>query len=257
MKIWAFSDLHLEYAHLGKFSVPDADVCVVAGDISNRGVLPSLSWLEAVVAPHMPVVFVPGNHEFYRASIVESRKEAREAAAQLKNVYLLDDASVCLDGVLFVGATLWTDLKLHGDPDLAARIANDRQTGMNDYKRIKYQKQPWRRFSPYLTAEMHRTSKAYISDALAEHCGKKVVVTHHAPSALSIPDDKKSDIISAMYASRLDDMILSLKPDFWFHGHIHSSSDYIIGDTRIVSNPRGYGDHEDGTTFNPNLILHV
>ncbi len=257
MKIWAFSDLHLEYRGISDFWVPNADVCVAAGDITNNGIIPSLQWLADNVAAKMPVVFVPGNHEFYRSSIVESRILASDFVKNLPNVHLLDDDDVLIGDTLFVGATLWTDLKLRDDPDLAARLAKDKQTGMNDYKRIKYQKTPWMRFTPYLSARLHQQSKIKLCQGLQKEVSRKIVVTHHAPSQMSLPEDKISDAYAPMYASNLESLIEEYKPLAWFHGHIHSSNDYMIGDTRVISNPRGYGDSEEGTSFNPTLTVEV
>src|SRR4051812_7200706 len=115
MRLWIFSDLHLEMFPLGRpLDIPDADVCVVAGDILNRGIVPSLRWLEDYIAKHMPVVFVAGNHEFYRASLIESLKAALKFGSE-DGVHFLEDQCVEIGGVLFCGATLWTDFRIFGD----------------------------------------------------------------------------------------------------------------------------------------------
>ena len=109
MKIWLFSDLHLEHTPLASLRPPDADICVAAGDICDSGILPSLEWLNANIAPSMPVIFVAGNHEFYRSSIVESLAAAKAAAADMPRIHFLNNRSVEVEGILFIGATLWTD----------------------------------------------------------------------------------------------------------------------------------------------------
>lgn len=257
MKIWGMSDLHLEFDPSRILEIPEADVCVVAGDIQIKGIIRSLEWLQKHIAPKMPVVFVPGNHEFYRASMVEARSAAHEAVSTMSNIHLLDDGFVEIDDVLFVGSTLWTDLKLQGNPDLIAHLARNSDQKMYDYKEITYQKKPWIRFTPQRTAALHRTGKAFIREALAGRKDKAVVVSHHAPSSRSLASDNQNDLFSSMYASDLEEMILELKPNIWFHGHIHTSSDYWLGETRVICNPFGYPGKEENPSFNPNLIAEL
>lgn len=70
MKLWILSDLHLEYDEHFVPTIPDADVCVVAGDVT-QGCGNAIRWLDKMIAPAMPVVYVAGNHEFYRDSVME------------------------------------------------------------------------------------------------------------------------------------------------------------------------------------------
>ena len=44
--------------------------------------------------------------------------------------------------------------------------------------------------------------------------------------------------------------------DIWIHGHIHTSSDYQIGKTRIICNPKGYPDEPD-SGFEHDFIIEV
>src|SRR6185437_2156910 len=96
MRLWVFSDLHLEFewtdrGHVG--GLPEADVCVVAGDLKGS-CAEAVHWLERMVGRSgMPCVFAPGNHEFYRNSILEGLEAGRHAAAQFPNVHLLDSSS--------------------------------------------------------------------------------------------------------------------------------------------------------------------
>ncbi len=259
MKIWLFSDLHLEFAPMPKdFHIPEADLCVAAGDIDNKGGLKSLNWLNQTIAPHMEVIFVPGNHEFYNKSIMSSRRRMKELSATMPRVHLLDDSSIKFGDIEFFGATLWSDYKLLGNSELAAYHARDRHTGMNDFKFIAYQSEPWLRFSPRYAMNLFQHSMGYFRTALAESsANRKIVITHHAPSALSLDDGKRHDIGSASYASNLDGFIEETKPDYWFHGHIHQSRRYRIGDTEIIANPRGYIPKEPNPNFDPGLVIEV
>lgn len=259
MKIWPFSDLHLEYMGLPKgFTVPEADLCIAAGDIDTHGGVRSLNWLNSFIAPHMPVIFVPGNHEFYKHSLVDALELMHDTAATMKRIHFLHNDSVLIDDILFVGATLWTDFSLHGNPELSARAAGDRQRGMNDYRKIKFQKNPWMRFTPYRSATLHRESRTFIERALTEtNASRKFVVTHHAPSIRSFDPDKGKELIAGAYASDMDEFVERTGADYWVHGHIHRSSRYRIGKTEIISNPRGYGNSEEGTSFDPKMIIEV
>lgn len=257
MKIWLFSDLHLEHTPLPSLQPPKADLCIAAGDILDKGIIPSLEWLNEKIAPTMPVVFVAGNHEFYRSSILDAKAAAKIASADMPNIHYLENRAIKIDGILFAGATLWTDQSLHNTQHLSAYFAKDKQIGMNDYKKINWQKSPWQRLTPALTIGMHRESKAFIRSELESHHGKSVIITHHAPSIHSLSDEHAQSNVAPSYASDLEDMIKELKPTYWVHGHIHRTNCYEIGNTRILSNPRGYGDTEKGTNFDPNFIFEV
>lgn len=255
MKIWIVSDLHLE------FGVPfvrpanlDADVLLCAGDLLTRGISPSIEWLAAHVAPSMPVIFIAGNHEFYRASVRESIKEGRALAARLPNVHFLENDVVDIGDVRFLGGTLWTDFRLRdGDPELAMAAA---QTGMNDYRKIKMSKVPYQKFRPIHAYRKHQETRAFLASELARPVGRKmVVVTHHAPSARSISLDFRNDPLSACYAADLETLIAETQPALWVHGHVHHRNDYLIGRSRVVSNPRGYPG--EGTNFDPAFTVEI
>jgi Icc-related predicted phosphoesterase len=81
---------------------------------------------------------------------------------------------------------------------------------------------------------------------------RSVVITHHAPSALSLPESRRPELISCAYASRMDEFLLKHQPRLWLQGHIHHSSDYRIGNTRVLANPRAYPDYP-----NPGFIADL
>ncbi len=86
---------------------------------------------------------------------------------------------------------------------------------------------------------------------------KTIVVTHHAPSALSLPEHRRDKTLSCAYASHLDDFILRHQPSLWIHGHIHTPCDYRIGATRILSNTHGYITEGACPGFRPDLVVEV
>jgi len=252
MKIWLLSDLHLEYADLRQpLAIPDADVCVMAGDLC-RAPANGVHWLARHIGHAMPCVYVAGNHEFYKGSIKEALEDGRSAAAQFPNIHFLENEIAVIDGVRFIGAALWTDYRIEGHPEVAMFHARER---MNDYRQIAKQRNPWQRFVPETAFRMHQTSRLFIDTALKADPIKTVVVTHHLPHARSIPPRFKGDLLNAAYASDLSDVIEARRPALWVHGHTHDSCDYVVGDTRIICNPRGYG--EENASFDPMLVVRV
>ena len=252
VRLWVLSDLHLEfYDAPPPLDVPDADVCVMAGDLLNRGVVPSMHYLAEQVAPRMPVVFVPGNHEYYRSSLVEAMHEARKL--KLPNVHLLDGSPVVLDGVRFVGATLWTDYELGGGKPWNMNAAAGL---LNDFRAISYRKHPWQRLSPMHLEQEHFLHRRCIDDALAmPYDGPSVVVTHHAPHPRSVHERFAGSSLNAAFASNLTDLIERRRPNLWVHGHMHDSCDYVVGETRVLCNPAGY--KGENTGFDPHLVVEV
>jgi Icc-related predicted phosphoesterase len=257
MRLWILSDLHLEFA---PFEVPNpppsADVCVVAGDVLTKGVVPSLEWLGNEIAPVMPVVFVAGNHEFYRSSLSEGLANGLREAKRFPNVHFLENDSVVLGDITFVGCTLWTDFDLYAEQNSAMAAA---QSSMSDYRQIKFSKSPYRWLSPHHLLRRHLDSRGYIEKSLAAAgTNNTVVVTHHAPSLLSIPPQPAENVpLSPAYASSLEGLIQALKPRLWIHGHVHETADYQLYRTRVVSNPRGYPDEVATSGFDPLKVIDI
>ncbi len=125
---------------------------------------------------------------------------------------------------------------------------------MSDFRKIRISPRYYKLRS--LDASIiHRKSLNWLRDSLLKNKAKKsVIITHHAPSKKSIPVSFQKDILSAAYASNLDDFVANSGANLWIHGHTHHQLDYKIDNTRIICNPRGYPD-ETNNRFNPNLII--
>ncbi|WP_419951606.1 metallophosphoesterase [Methylobacterium sp.] len=262
LRLWVFSDLHQDWpenawdpaAHVpaGGF-----DVAVVAGDV-HMPLVRALDWLGERL-PGVPVVYVPGNHDFWwdrgeeRYTIHDQLTRGRERAGALGIHLLLDDV-VIIDGVRFAGGTLWTDFRL-GSFNLnhGFRTAQGRG-GMVDYRRIRTGPRSRNRIEPEDVLAMHRVTRAFIEGILAvSHPGPTVVVTHHAPHPASLP--RADADLRWCDASDLSDLIQDRGPDVWIHGHVHHASDYRVGRTRVVCNARGH--IEERTGFRPGRIIEV
>lgn len=260
MKVWVFSDLHMPNADVSIESVlgpiPDADVCVVPGDLIEGRPDDAVRWLDAYVAPVMPVVYVPGNHEFYNPfrSMVENRAKAQRAAERTDGrVHVLDDAAVDIAGTRFIGSTLWTDLEIMGsDPESMAYAA--RAVAESPDRQIVHEgDEAW---TPRLARQQHLQSRSWLDGQLLLADRPVVVVTHHAPHPQSISWRFRQDMETAGYASDLSDLIDRHRPPLWIHGHMHESLDYGVGSTRIVCNPKGY-DRENASGFDPAMVLDI
>lgn len=236
MKILLMSDLHLEFEGALQFAdepgIGDgADVIVLAGDIhiDSRGV----EWARAKF-PTKKIVYVAGNHEFYGCEIVSTRAEIA-AVSQRLDVTFLDDSQAVIDGVRFVGGTLWTDFALFGEK-MVDECMKQAARSQNDYIRIR---NGGLLLEPAETLDMHLITSQFLSKVLAEpFAGKTVLVTHMTPNIGSVEKYCHHDANRACYASNMPQILG--KPDLWLHGHIHLSIDHVHGNTRVVCNPRGY-----------------
>jgi Icc-related predicted phosphoesterase len=248
VRLHILSDLHLEF---GPFQPPAtrADVVVLAGDVHTGK--NGLRWI-AETFRDRPVIYVLGNHEFYGHDTPKLTEELRQLTAG-SNIYVLENDCVEIGGVVFLGATLWTDFKLNGDPILAVSLA---ATGMNDFNRIRVS-QSYRRFRPSDARQLYAESVRWLEAELSRAEGKtRVVVTHHAPSQRSIGPLYTADPLNPAFASDLEHLIQASGAALWVHGHIHYTSDYVLGQTRIVNNPRGYPG-ESVAGFAPALVVGV
>jgi len=248
MNLHVLSDIHTEFSD---FEPPDAraDVIVLAGDIGvGTG---GIEWA-AERFPETPVVYVPGNHEYYGHDIITGADRLRKAAPP--NVHVLDNDALMLDGVRFLGATFWTDFEFDGAGE--ARTARERAKRLvRDFTSIRNGGRP---FTPADSVELHRKSVAWLVDALEKPCdGETVVVTHHLPASGSVADEYGNSPLNPAFASRLEGLIRRYQPELWIHGHTHAACDYDIDGTRVVCNPRGYPSEAGASAFLPGLIVEV
>ncbi|MBR3194527.1 metallophosphoesterase [Bosea sp. (in: a-proteobacteria)] len=264
MKILVLSDLHIEFLPDGYRLPPivaDFDAVVLAGDI-YRPLKRSLEWIarerDAGAFGGRPVIFVPGNHEFYKSHLAREMPEADDLARTL-GISLLAPGATTIGGVRFIGATLWTDYALNGDARFAKMTA---QADLNDHRLIRFvDGTRSARFTPSHAEMLHRRDLAFIVDRLEEpYAGPTVVVTHHAPHPRSVAERYAGQPLTAAFASNLSAVIDRHQPELWIHGHDHGSHDYMVGRTRILANQAGYPTRsgtQENPDFNSSLVIQI
>jgi Icc-related predicted phosphoesterase len=246
------SDLHLEFGRGAPLEIPldpATDVLVLAGDL--HPIAAKLEPFIRVSSSKVPVILVAGNHDLFGQDITSGYRQLEEWAQTIHNCHFLQNRRVELSGVTFIGATLWTDFA-GADPDVMQRAP----TMMTEFFAVKDLAAPKRRLTSERLLAMHRESVAYLEGEL-HRCdrARTVVVTHHAPSFRS--RSEKGELWDPLYASDCEALIERCGPALWIHGHVHSSFDYRIADTRIVCNPRGYVGHALNEGFDPGQSVEI
>ena len=257
------SDLHLEFEPTFRPKNVGSDVLILSGDICVANyftrselspyydrAMQFLDFFVHVTSEWNHVVYVAGNHENYHGYI-DTTVQILKNMLQFKNLHLLDNSSFNLDGFRFIGATLWTDLNA-GSPI----TENYLRGAMNDFRLIQWKNEGYRKFTPADSFKLHReTLNAF--DKMATDHDNVIVVGHHAPSFKSVhPKYHGMWGMNGGYHSQLDNFILD-RPQIklWTHGHMHDCFDYLVGDTRVVCNPRGY--HDENPHFNPEKVIEL
>ena len=248
MRLHILSDLHIEFAPFAPPKI-DADVIVLAGDVDMG--LKGMKWARRQW-PDTPVIYVLGNHEFYREELPALSDRLRRLC-EGTSIHLLENDAVDIGGVTFFGCTLWTDFRLLGDPTAARAVADK---GMADYFQISFTGEN-RCLEAKDTERLHFESRTWLEKRLTTHdSARSVVVTHHAPSARSIPPYHIGSVLNAAFVSDLDSLVDSCSIPLWIHGHTHHCVDYTIGKTRVLSNQRGYPD-TPVPGFDPGLVVEI
>ena len=244
MRLHVLSDLHLEVDPTFRPPATEADILILDGDIA-----PGTDGLAAFAAYGIPVIYVPGNHEFYHFDIAAMGERLRTCAATA-GIHLLDRDELLLGGVRFLGATLWTDFALYGTAKLDEVFAQSKRQVL-DFRKIR---RGDRLLIPEDTIEYHHEAVEWLTGKLAtSFAGPTVVITHHAPHSLSIHPRWRDNPVNPAFVSDLTRLMG--KARLWIHGHTHDSFDYTVAGTRVVCNPKGY--RNENRSFRPDLTVTV
>jgi predicted phosphodiesterase len=277
MRIQLFSDLHLERdPAFQPLIFPDTDVVVLAGDIGSyqeRSRLPDEDFGLARFSPRREgaararVLYVPGNHEFDGLEYDDAYERLQRVCAYL-GIEWLDRETIVIDGVRFIGTTLWSDFDAvaGSEKDLAKQL----QARNKSFRAANYylsKNTTFRKGEPVLAEgqrELSLACQAWLRTALeAPFDGPTVAVTHYAPSLRSADPRYGVTPGTAGFCNAMDALIPYA--DVWMHGHLHCANDYVVeGEVdnlarscRVVANPLGYAVKGEQAAFRPALVIEV
>lgn len=247
MKIGIHSDLHTELSLCTIRNLAELDVLLLAGDIGNPTTLRLFFDYLRRKAPDLPVLYVLGNHEFYGFALGEARDIYR-TISEAFNITLLDDESITIDGVRFIGSTLWSDFQLAAAPAAAMQWAGK---VLYDFRYIYDDK--GQLLTPAEMCKLHRKSRKFLSRALQQTGEEKtVVLSHFLPrkELIAKQHHRSNDgyLQSAYWSNHLPE--LTAKADIWVYGHSHTNISLYIENTRFISNQRGYSKVFDAAAQN-------
>lgn len=246
------SDLHLSSAGL-PHPRTDADIVILAGDIARPK--EALQWAQGF---SKPVLYVAGNHEFYGGNL-DTTMEDLKTYARGTNIHILHNTEIMLEGIRFLGSTLWSDFNLYGGASREQAIAES-LAFIRDFTRIKSGMSSDQTFSPSDMEVLFNANIAWLDEKLGQACqAPTVVITHHSPSPQSIHSRFDGSLINNCFVSNSEHLMGTDRAVLWIHGHTHDSFDYQVNGTRVVCNPRGYvrdGVNEN-PAFDPGLVIEV
>lgn len=256
--IRVISDIHLEFFSkitkkivegiLPTMEDDSKTILIMAGDICPFVEQTRMKcFLDEVCKRFKKILYVFGNHEYYGSEY--GNNVINNFLKTYKNLIALDDSIHEENGNVFIGTTLWTKFtKVELMMECARRIG--------DYRAIKYKQGI---LTPIDTANFHDRHINFLTKALNDTKGKKqIVITHHVPSEQSSHPMYRNSVINEAFFTNLEKFILKHQPSLWIHGHMHTSSDYMIDKTRIICNPYGYKNsisHENEKGYISNLLI--
>jgi len=244
------SDLHLE----GYLTTPErqetmflphdprdsSSVLVLAGDICSK-MVPLVDFIKQVESRFVKVIYVPGNHEYYGSEMCHWNRVFRTLCrAELSNTYIaVGTVEYCtIGGIDFIFCTGWADGGRTYQEEMCVA------TAVSDFRYITFDH---RVFKVSDMQVIHRWQMNEVNDRLNLSKNKTVVVTHHLP-IYSICHPRFGTQHNGGFASNSDHVLE--KANYWIHGHTHDTIDTVIGNTRVVANPAGYGRETGRTEFN-------
>lgn len=271
MKIQLLSDLHLEvHPQLRPRPAPGAQLLVLAGDIGSyqagsrlvgddfglERFSPKLGW-------PVPVLYVPGNHEYDNLDFDVAHARLRETCDRL-GITWLEREVLTLGRIRFVGTTLWADFDALATDDDRSRspqacLLKKREKAFRAANFYLQKTGTTRAGEPMLAPawrEQALVCERWLRRALAmPFDGTTVVVTHFAPSLRSADPRYGLTPGTAGFCNALDQLLP--RAQLWLHGHLHCQQDYVAGGCRVVANTLGYAGRGEQEGFREQLVLEV
>ena len=244
MKIRLLSDLHLEgYPYYYEYK--NEDLVVLAGDIHTAGRHP---FILDQIPNNIPILMVAGNHEYYGSDFNSVNEWANSLNEQYPNFHFLENRAIKIGGVDFFGGTMFTDFNLYHDVETGK---NNAKRGIADFSWIEKGNHRW---TPEDHIEQHEIYCSNLTEFLKRDHAKRVVISHFVPHPLGSSEMFAGSPLNPYFVS---DMTRFMGWDgLWLYGHTHSSKDMMVGNTRLVCNPKGYGS-ENSKEFIKDLIVEI
>lgn len=260
MKIALASDLHFEFHKNEPYWLPeialDCDVIVLAGDIGvGKGAIDAVLKI-AEVHRDSEIIFIAGNHEFYKQNIDQQLREYKQAFEGDQRIHFLENRSIDINGYKFLGCTLWTGFGTLGwehtyDAMKEAALA------IADFSIIKTGEDS-RKFTPQDAADRFVESCRWLKSELEESDPEKTIVITHFPPCRKLRNTFfKESLLTPYFQADCLQIIERYQPALWCYGHNHLSDDVFIGHTRVVSNQLGYPKEPFYSKYNPQKLIEL
>ena len=245
------SDLHLEFPdnhfYMEDHPIqPKADILIMAGDILPLSRLSKFDrFLDDISEKFQQVFWIPGNHEYYGGEIGNRSGAFKEAIR--KNLFLLNNQRVDINGVDLIFTTLWSHLS-EGNQGLI--------TGsLNDFRKIR---KDGRALTAAQYNAMHLENLQFLENGLENGPAKKVVITHHVPTLHNYPVKYLGDALNEAFAVDLGELMKKYAPSYWIYGHHHfNTAPFKIGETTLLSNQLGYVMMDEHLQFSTEAVLEL
>jgi len=268
MKIRIASDFHFEFynykTQIDTVSNRDINECIVlpvmeneneqllvlAGDILNAKHTEKFYIAIDNLSKRFKKIFViAGNHEHYNNDYNASLHNLNSFYNNWDNIIFMENKVHIHDDIAFFGATLWTNMN---NNDVISKL--NARVGMNDFRIIR---KKGKLFTPDDSIIEHHATMVNLDQFFIDYDKyKKVIITHHAPSFNSVAEMYKTEkSLNAAFYSDYDSYIMENQPDLWIHGHMHNTSDYMIGGSRIICNPYGY--FHETEDYNGKMVVDI